>query len=86
MSVLAHVAGDGGVPEMLKHHRGRPHRADRVGDALAGDVRAAHALEHVDGDGQRRRAVDGAGRLNCVCPGPTDTPLLDILPEKLRDA
>jgi 2-hydroxycyclohexanecarboxyl-CoA dehydrogenase len=24
--------------------------------------------------------------VNCVCPGPTDTPLMATLPEKVRDA
>jgi 2-hydroxycyclohexanecarboxyl-CoA dehydrogenase len=24
--------------------------------------------------------------VNCVCPGPTDTPLLQSMPEKLRDS
>ena len=40
----------GGVllAEMLQHHRARPDLADRIGDALPGDVRrrAVHRLEH----------------------------------------
>ena len=56
------------LAEMLQHHRGRPDLPDRVGDALAGDVRgrAVHRLEQrrevalrVDVAG--RRDADGAG-------------------------
>src|SRR4051812_27548149 len=36
------------LPEMLEHHRRRPERRDRIGDALAGDVerRSVDRLEH----------------------------------------
>ncbi len=48
-SIAASTALRGGLlAEMAKHHRARPDLADRVGDALAGDVgrRAVHRLEH----------------------------------------
>ena len=36
-----------GLAEMLQHHRARPDLADRIGDALPGNVgrRAVHRLE-----------------------------------------
>src|SRR5262245_58969831 len=61
-------AGGFRLAEMLEHHRARPDLADRVGDALAGDVgrRAVHRLEHrrelaLRIDVARRRDADGAG-------------------------
>jgi hypothetical protein len=41
------AAAASGSPEMVEHHRRRPDLADRIGDALAGDVRrrAVHRLE-----------------------------------------
>ena len=43
-----HLGGGLGVAEVVEHQRRRPHRADRIGDPLAGDVggRAVHGLEH----------------------------------------
>ena len=40
--------GRGRLAQMLQHHRAGPEGADRVGDALAGDVegRAVDRLEH----------------------------------------
>ena len=32
-----------------------------------------------------RETAAGGLRVNCVCPGPTDTPLFATLPEKLRN-
>ena len=56
------------LAEMLQHHRARPDHADRVGDALPGDIgrRAVHRLEHRREiafriDVARRRDADGAG-------------------------
>jgi 2-hydroxycyclohexanecarboxyl-CoA dehydrogenase len=36
--------------------------------------------------GLAREAVRFNVTVNCVCPGPTDTPLLAAVPEKIRDA
>jgi len=33
-----------------------------------------------------REAARGGVNVNCVCPGPTDTPLLQAVPEKFREA
>jgi len=33
-----------------------------------------------------REAARGGINVNCVCPGPTDTPLLQAVPEKFREA
>jgi 2-hydroxycyclohexanecarboxyl-CoA dehydrogenase len=33
-----------------------------------------------------REAARGAVNVNCVCPGPTDTPLFQAVPEKFREA
>ena len=56
-----------GMAEMLEHHRARPDLADRIGDALAGDVRrgAVHRLERrrkiaLGIDVGRRRDADRA--------------------------
>jgi 2-hydroxycyclohexanecarboxyl-CoA dehydrogenase len=36
--------------------------------------------------GLAREAARYKVNVNCVCPGPTDTPLYNVVPEKLRDA
>jgi 2-hydroxycyclohexanecarboxyl-CoA dehydrogenase len=36
--------------------------------------------------GLAREAARFGVNVNCVCPGPTDTPLYNAVPEKLRDA
>lgn len=36
--------------------------------------------------GLAREAARHAVNVNCVCPGPTDTPLYQVVPEKLREA
>jgi len=36
--------------------------------------------------GLAREAARYGVNVNCVCPGPTDTPLYQAVPEKLRDA
>jgi 2-hydroxycyclohexanecarboxyl-CoA dehydrogenase len=33
-----------------------------------------------------REAARGGVNVNCICPGPTDTPLMQAVPEKFRDA
>jgi hypothetical protein len=45
---VEHRPGGSGLAEVLEHQRARPHRAERVGDPAAGDVRrrAVHGLEH----------------------------------------
>jgi 2-hydroxycyclohexanecarboxyl-CoA dehydrogenase len=36
--------------------------------------------------GLAREAARFSVNVNCVCPGPTDTPLYNVVPEKLREA
>ena len=59
------------LAEMFEHHRARPDLADRIGDALPGDIRrrAVHRLEHrrkfalgIDIAGRRDADRAGTGR------------------------
>jgi len=78
------------VPAMLARGRGTivnvASDAGRVG-SMGETVYAAAKGGVIAFTKSLAREVRGRGiNVNCVCPGPTDTPLFASLPEKMRDA
>jgi 2-hydroxycyclohexanecarboxyl-CoA dehydrogenase len=78
------------LPQMLERRAGRivnvSSDAGRVGSL--GETVYSGAKAGLIGftKGLAREAARFGVTVNCVCPGPTDTPLLAVVPEKIRDA
>ena len=78
------------VPQMLERKSGRivnvSSDAGRVGSL--GETVYSGAKAGLIGftKGLAREGARFNVTVNCVCPGPTDTPLLSAVPEKIRDA
>ena len=78
------------LPRMMEIHAGKivniSSDAGRVGSLGETMYSAAKGGMIAFTKSLAREAARGGVNVNCVCPGPTDTPLMAAVPEKFRDA
>ena len=78
------------LPKMMETHAGKivnvSSDAGRVGSLGETMYAAAKGGMIAFTKSLAREAARGGVNVNCICPGPTDTPLMQAVPEKFRDA
>ena len=78
------------LPAMMANHAGKivniSSDAGRVGSLGETMYAAAKGGMIAFTKSLAREAARGGVNVNCVCPGPTDTPLMQAVPEKFREA
>jgi 2-hydroxycyclohexanecarboxyl-CoA dehydrogenase len=78
------------LPKMMEAHAGKivnvSSDAGRVGSLGETMYSAAKGGMIAFTKSLAREAARGGVNVNCVCPGPTDTPLMAAVPEKLKEA